>query len=132
VFKDWHTRHAKILNGYTMKAYLLILSSALLVIFGQPLIKWRASSAGRVLEPSVPQSFAKFTIDLANFFAYVAGFIANLGWLYVVTKLPLTIVFPICMGVTFVMILLGSWFISGKRYQLPRFPPYSSSQSVLC
>jgi hypothetical protein len=90
-----------------VKDYLLILLIALLVTFGQLLVKWRAGSLGNMLVSSFPHSFTKFVAHPVNLFAYAAGFIANLGWLYVVTKLPLTIAFPIYMGVTFVMILLG-------------------------
>ena len=114
MFKFCHTHHAKILNSLIVKVYLLILPIALLVTFGQLLVKWRMGSLGSMLVSSVPQSFIKFVPDPVNLFAYAAGFIANLGWLYIVTKLPLTIAFSICMGVTFVMILLsGRLFLGG-------------------
>ena len=103
-----------------MKDYLLILPIALLVTFGQLLVKWRAGSLGNMLVSSFPQSFIKFVADPVNLFAYAAGFIANLGWLYVVTKLPLTIAFPIYMGVTFVMILLGGTLFLGETFSFAK------------
>lgn len=118
--KDWHIRQAKPLNGQTVKTYLLILPIALLVTFGQLLVKWRAGSVGNVLVSSVPQSFAKFVADPVNLFAYAAGFVANLGWLYVVTKLPLTIAFPVYMGVTFTMVLLGGWLFLGETLSVAK------------
>lgn len=92
-----------------MKNYLLILPIALLVTFGQLLVKWRASSVEYPVGSNILQNFARFTADPVNLFAYAAGFIANLGWLYVITKLPLSTAFPVYMGTTFTMVLLGGW-----------------------
>ena len=103
-----------------MKNYLLILPIALLVTFGQLLVKWRSSSLGGLAAASIPPSFLKFVTDPVNLFAYGAGFIANLGWLYVVTKLPLTIAFPIYMGLTFAMVLLGGWVFLGETLTIAK------------
>jgi multidrug transporter EmrE-like cation transporter len=92
-----------------VKNYLLILPIALLVTFGQLLMKWRSGSAAYLVASSVPQGFVKFVTDPVVILAYGAGFIANLAWLYVVTKLPLTIAFPVYMGITFAMVLIGGW-----------------------
>lgn len=89
--------------------YWLILPIALLVTFGQLLVKWRSSTTDYAAGVSALQGFARFVADPVILFAYAAGFMANLGWLYVVTKLPLTIAFPVYMGVTFLFILLGGW-----------------------
>jgi multidrug transporter EmrE-like cation transporter len=42
--------------------------------------------------------------------AYTAALIASLAWLYIITRLTLTIAFPVYIGVTFAMVLLGGWF----------------------
>lgn len=89
--------------------YWLILPIALLVTFGQLLAKWRSVSAGYAEGLGALQGFAKFVADPVMLAAYGAGFIANVAWLYVVTKLPLTIAFPVYMGITFAMVLLGGW-----------------------
>lgn len=103
-----------------MKNYLLILPIALLVTFGQILVKWRSSSVEHLAVSSIPHSFARFVADPVNLFAYAAGFIANLGWLYVVTKLPLTTAFPAYMGTTFAMVLLSGWFFLGESLTLTK------------
>ncbi len=53
---------------------------------------------------------------LVNFFAdpvivsaYAAALFASFAWLYVITKLPLTVAFPVYIGVTFAMVLFGGW-----------------------
>jgi multidrug transporter EmrE-like cation transporter len=90
-------------------SYWLILPIALLVTFGQLLVKWRSEAMPAVPDIGALQGFARFLADPVNLVAYGAGFLANLGWLYVVTKLPLTIAFPVYMGVTFTFVLLGGW-----------------------
>ncbi len=42
--------------------------------------------------------------------AYAAALVASFAWLFVVTKLPLNVAFPVYIGVTFAMVLLGGWF----------------------
>lgn len=103
-----------------MKNYLLILPIAFLVTFGQLLVKWRSNSLAGLLPTNVTPSFLKFVTDPVNLFAYGAGFVANLGWLYVVTKLPLTIAFPVYMGVTFTMVLLGGWVFLGETLTIAK------------
>lgn len=56
----------------------------------------------------------KFLSDPAIISAYGAALIGSFAWLYVVTKLPLTIAFPIYIGVTFALVLLGGWFFLGE------------------
>ncbi len=94
--------------------YWLILPIALLVTFGQLLVKWRASSSLTLDDIGIAQNFERFVTDPVNLAAYTAGFIANLGWLYVITKLPLTIAFPVYMGTTFLFVLAGGWLVLGE------------------
>lgn len=94
--------------------YWLILPIALLVTFGQLLVKWRAASDTALIDTGGVQGFARFVADPVNLAAYAAGFLANLGWLYIVTKLPLTVAFPVYMGTTFAFILVGGWFVLGE------------------
>lgn len=98
----------------------MILPIALLVTFGQILVKWRSGSVEHMAVAGVAQSFARFVADPVNLFAYAAGFIANLGWLYVVTKLPLTTAFPAYMGTTFAMVLLSGWIFLGETLTLTK------------
>lgn len=47
--------------------------------------------------------------DPAILSAYVIALISTFGWLYVVAKLPLTIAFPIYIGLVFSMVMVGGW-----------------------
>jgi multidrug transporter EmrE-like cation transporter len=94
-----------------MKAYLLILPIALLVAYSQIIVKWRtiamkASSADSV---GMVKQFSTFIVDPIILSAYASALLASFAWLFVVTKLPLTIAFPVYIGVTFVLVLAGGW-----------------------
>jgi multidrug transporter EmrE-like cation transporter len=93
-----------------MKNYFLILPIALLVTYSQLIVKWRSSAAGVMPNSGMLQHLTRFLSDPLVLSAYAAALFASLAWLYVVTKLPLTVAFPVYIGVTFAMVLVGGCF----------------------
>lgn len=93
-----------------MKTYLLILPIALLVTYSQLIVKWRSNAIGQEVAQEFSKQLFKFLSDPVILSAYGAALFASFAWLYVVTKLPLTVAFPVYIGVTFAMVLLGGWF----------------------
>lgn len=92
-----------------MRNYLLILPIALLVTYSQIMVKWRADVVNHYTANTLASKLLNFASDPAILSAYAAALLASFAWLYVVTKLPLTIAFPIYIGVTFAMVLAGGW-----------------------
>lgn len=93
-----------------MKAYLLILPIALLVTYSQLIVKWRSNSIEHEIPQEISKQIFRFLGDPVILSAYGAALFASFAWLYVITKLPLTVAFPVYIGATFVMVLLGGWF----------------------
>ncbi|MFZ1446062.1 MAG: hypothetical protein WAS49_11410 [Candidatus Dechloromonas phosphoritropha] len=93
-----------------MTKYWMILPIAVLVTYSQLIVKWRTSEMTLVVQASFQRQLLKFLTDPVIVSAYAAALIASFAWLYVVTKLPLTVAFPVYIGVTFAMVLLGGWF----------------------
>jgi multidrug transporter EmrE-like cation transporter len=93
-----------------VKTYLLILPIALLVTYSQLIVKWRSNAMGQEVAQDFSKQLFKFLSDPVILSAYGAALFASFAWLYVVTKLPLTVAFPVYIGVTFAMVLLGGWF----------------------
>lgn len=93
-----------------MKTYLVILPIALLVTYSQLIVKWRSGTAGNETTLDFSSQLFKFLSDPVILSAYGAALFASFAWLYVVTKLPLTVAFPVYIGMTFAMVLLGGWF----------------------
>lgn len=101
-----------------MNSYLLILPVASLVAYSQIIVKWRTASLSVPASPA-GKLLAMFT-DPLILSAYGAALAASVAWLFVVTKLPLTIAFPAYIGVTFVMVVLGGHLILGEPLSLSR------------
>ena len=93
-----------------MKSYLMILPIALLVTYSQIVIKWRSGNVDHFVAATLLKRISSFASDPIILSAYASALVASFAWLYVVTKLPLIIAFPIYIGVTFAMVLLGGWF----------------------
>lgn len=99
--------------------YWLILPIALLVTFGQLLAKWRSLNGGYAGGGEL-STFMRLVMDPVMVAAYGVGFVANVGWLYVLTKIPLTVGFPVYVGITFAFVLLGGAAFLGEPLSLTK------------
>ena len=99
-----------------MKQYLSVLPIALLVSYSQLIVKWRtmATPASTPGSEGLVHRLLAFISDPVLLSGYVAALGASFLWLFVVAKLPLAVAFPVYIGTTFVMVLLGSHLILGE------------------
>lgn len=93
-----------------MSTYLIIFPIALLVTYSQLIVKWRSNSVGHMEVVGFGAHLLRFLTDPVILSAYGAALLASFAWLYVVTRLPLTVAFPAYIGITFAMVLFGGWF----------------------
>lgn len=94
-----------------MRILLFVFPIALLVAYSQIIMKWRMLGAEPADMPNV-HLFArllKYLSDPVIVSAYAAALLASFVWLYVITKLPLVVAFPVYIGVTFVLVVIGGW-----------------------
>jgi multidrug transporter EmrE-like cation transporter len=98
-----------------MKTYLLILPLALLVAYSQLIVKWRVNSEVFETTGSFLQRLFKMLHDPFIISGYAAALLGSFAWLYVITKLPITVAFPIYIGITFTMVMLGGWALLGEE-----------------
>ncbi len=98
-----------------MKTYLLLIFIAILVTLSQLLVKWRSAYLGNQGDSDFFQHAYRFMTDPVIFSAYAIALVSTFGWMYVVTKLPITIAFPIYIGLTFSMVILGGWAIFSEQ-----------------
>lgn len=95
-----------------MRILLFVFPIALLVAYSQIVMKWRMLGAENADTQNV-HLFArlfKYLSDPIIVSAYAAALLASFVWLYVITKLPLVVAFPVYIGVTFVLVVIGGWF----------------------
>ena len=103
-----------------MTAYLLVLPISLLVAYSQIIVKWRSGYINASVDHWGIRQVANYLFDPVIFSAYLAAFVASLAWLYVVIKLPLTVAFPVYIGVTFILVLLGGWLFLSEAMTISR------------
>ncbi len=105
-----------------MKILLYVLPIALLVAYSQIAIKLRVISAGNIDVENLTlfARILKYVSDPIMWSAYVAALLASFVWLYVITKLPLVVAFPIYIGVTFFLVVVGGWYFLAESITFVR------------
>lgn len=96
-----------------MNLLVYILPVSLLVTYSQVVVKWRATQFS-ALVPSDAGLAVKLLHVISDPFilsAYVAAFVGSIGWLFVVSRLPLAIAFPVYIGITFASVIGCSAFL---------------------
>ncbi len=95
-----------------MRILLFVLPIALLVAYSQIVMKWRmlGAEAADIQNMHLSARMLKYLSDPIIVSAYVAALLASFVWLYVITKLPLVVAFPVYIGVTFVLVVIGGWY----------------------
>lgn len=98
-----------------MRLLLYVLPVAFLVAYSQLVVKWRAQLGGVVsLDKNFIHKLAVYFSDGYILSAYAAALLGSFLWLVVVSRMPLSIGFPVYIGVTFFMVMLGSWLFLGE------------------
>jgi len=106
-----------------MRILLLVFPIALLVAYSQIIVKWRTVDQSEVSQSQELRAFAyllKFLMDPVILSGYAAALFASFAWLFVITKLPLTIAFPVYIGITFGMVIIGGWYFLSEPVSITR------------
>lgn len=93
-----------------MKTLLLIFPIALMVAYSQLIVKWRTSVVDFPSNHSftmVEKLFA-YIKDPFILSGYLMALLGSFLWLIVISKVPLSVGFPIYIGSTFLLVILGS------------------------
>ena len=105
-----------------MKILLLIFPVALLVAYSQIILKWRMLNIELVDIQALPllPRILKYLSDPFILSAYLTAFFSSLVWMYVITKLPLVVAFPVYIGITFMLVIAGGWYFLSEAVTLIR------------
>jgi multidrug transporter EmrE-like cation transporter len=94
-------------------SYLFVVLTILLTVYGQMAVKWQVLEAGPF--PDDFQGKILFLLRLVLnpwvLSAFMAGFLAALCWMAAMTRLPLSLVYPLFIGSCFVLVLFLSRFL---------------------
>jgi multidrug transporter EmrE-like cation transporter len=99
-----------------MRLILYLLPTILLVVYGQLLIKWRiAVLSHAALAASGPLGrLALYLADPYILSAYVAAVASSMTWMFVVESYPVSLAFPLHIGLTVVSVVLGGIYLFGE------------------
>ena len=105
-----------------MRVLIFVLPIALLVAYSQIVVKWRTlgSDTADMQNLHFFARMLKYLLDPVILSAYVAALLASFVWLYVITKLPLVVAFPVYIGVTFVLVIIGGWLFLSESMNVMR------------
>ena len=93
-----------------MKLLLAVLPTILLTTYSQLIIKWRVATLATGAARSIGASERTFAYLLDPFIisAYVFSLLSSIAWFFVVERHPVSIAFPVYVGVLFSVVTLGS------------------------
>lgn len=100
-----------------MKMLIYILPVTILVAYSQLIVKWRTTKV-ELIEINSEGLFKQLIAYLSDpyiFSGYLMSLLGSFLWLFVISKVPLSIGFPIYIGITFLLVIIGSWLILGEQ-----------------
>jgi multidrug transporter EmrE-like cation transporter len=105
-----------------MRLILAILPTMLLVVYGQLVIKWRVSALSGVAQPeSGPlERLGLYLTDPYILSAYIAALGSSMTWMFVVESHPVSLAFPVHIGLTVMAVVVGGIYLFGEPITAPR------------
>jgi multidrug transporter EmrE-like cation transporter len=104
-----------------MRILVYVLPVAFLVAYSQLVVKWRAQFGGVVsLDKDFFHKLGAYFSDVYILSAYATALLGSFLWLVVVSRIPLSIGFPVYIGVTFLMVMVGSWMFLGETISVTK------------
>ena len=90
-------------------AYIYILLTILLTVYGQLIIKWQINYAGTFPEGIVEKGLFLLRLLLNPWVisSFIGAFLASLTWMAALTKFPLSFAYPF-MSLAFVLVMVFS------------------------
>jgi multidrug transporter EmrE-like cation transporter len=105
-----------------MRLILAILPTMLLVVYGQLIIKWRVGALADAAPPAAGSlgRLASYLADPYILSAYLAALASSITWMFVVESYPVSLAFPLHIGLTVVAVVVGGIYLFGEPITAPR------------
>lgn len=93
-----------------LMSYFYIFATVILTVYGQVVVKWRITQYGALPDDTFMKIkfLLRFCLDPFVLTVIVAAFMAALCWMAAISKIPLSVGFPLYYGLTFVLTILCS------------------------
>lgn len=100
-----------------MKMLIHILPVSILVAYSQLIVKWRTSTIEftYIQHQSIVDKLVSYMSDPYILSGYLMALFGSFLWLFVISKISLSIGFPLYIGITFLLVILSSWLFLGEQ-----------------
>lgn len=94
-----------------------ILPVSILVAYSQLIVKWRTSTIEftYIQHQSIVDKLVSYMSDPYILSGYLMALFGSFLWLFVISKISLSIGFPLYIGITFLLVILSSWLFLGEQ-----------------
>jgi multidrug transporter EmrE-like cation transporter len=104
-----------------LKIFIYTIPVTILVTYSQLIVKWRTSNAFMTqIDGSIIDRLIWYFSDYYIISAYLAALLGSFFWLVVISRIPLSIGFPVYIGSTFLLVILGSWLFLGEGISITK------------
>jgi multidrug transporter EmrE-like cation transporter len=104
-----------------MNVFFSLLPTVVLTVYGQVVTKWRVGHfAERTAGMPLLDRLFVYIFDPFIISAYVFTFAASLAWMIVVEKYPLSLVYPLYIGTTILIVTALGILLFREPFSIPR------------
>ena len=106
-----------------MKLIMIMLPTVMLVVYSQLVMKWRVTALLAAAH-NASGAFGRLGIYLWDPYivsSYVAALTGSILWLFVVERYPVSIAFPVYIGLTVWLVTIAGIWLFGEDVTMPRF-----------
>ena len=102
-------------------AYIYIIFTIVLTVYGQMIIKWQVDSAGAFPEGAIDKILFILRLLLNPWVisSFLGAFLASLTWMAALTKFPLSFAYPF-MSLSFVLVMVLSGIFFYEPVTIPK------------
>ena len=107
-----------------MKILLAVLPTVLLAVYSQLMMKWRVGLLYMNPQTQAIDGWSRVAHYFSDFWvlsAYITTFLGSIVWMFVVEKYDISVSFPTYIGLTFMIVVIGSCFLLKEPFTLSKF-----------
>lgn len=105
-----------------MKILFELLPTVLLVVYGQLIIKWRTvlMTGSEGFAADRLGRLSAYMLDPYIISAYLAALASSMTWIFVIERHPLTLAFPLYIGLIVLMVFIAGIFMFDEQMTISR------------
>jgi multidrug transporter EmrE-like cation transporter len=107
-----------------MKILLAVLPTVLLAVYSQLMMKWRVGMLYMNPQTQATDVWSRIAHYFSDFWvlsAYTTTFLGSIVWMFVVEKYDISVSFPTYIGLTFMLVVIGSCLLLKEPFTLYKF-----------